>query len=87
MRNNNWGKELTKWLVNTMIKNVDGNKEDIKWRYGSMEKWTYVCVECVYMECLYKNVLVKFWSKKFNKKFCNNLKIKPNSIIWNRKAF
>jgi hypothetical protein len=30
MRNNNWGKELTKWLVNTMIKNVDGNKEDIK---------------------------------------------------------
>lgn len=32
--------------MNTMIKIVDGNKEDIKWRYGSMEKWTYVCVEC-----------------------------------------
>jgi len=46
MRNNTWGKKLTKWHVNTMIKNVDGFKEDIKWRYGSMEKWTYVCVEC-----------------------------------------
>lgn len=30
MRNNTWGKKLTKWHVNTMIKNVDGNKEDIK---------------------------------------------------------
>lgn len=36
MKNNTWGKKLTKWHVNTMIENVDGNKEDIKWRYGSM---------------------------------------------------
>jgi len=48
------GKKLTKWHVNTMIKNVDGNKEDIKWRYGSMEKWTYVCVECGYGMSLQK---------------------------------